>query len=110
MILVNGNGDRKIVEERVYGNPAPAQAPEPEPDPEERIPVTLNVVIADLSDGVTACAKLANEIGAKLFGEDPDECETMQKVLCLSDRLALQVERVWRLQDYMAMISQRLGM
>lgn len=89
--------------------PPPAQAPEPEPDPEERIPVTLNVVMADLADGVTACAKLANEIGAKLFDAAPDECETLQKVLCLSDHLALQVERVWRLQDYLMMISQRLG-
>ena len=108
MILVNGNGDRKIVDERVYGQ-APAQAPEPEPDPEERIPVTLNVVMADLSDGVEACVKLANEIGAKLFDAAPDECEAAQKVLCLSDRLATTVEKIWRLQDYLVMISQRLG-
>lgn len=109
MILVNGNGERKIVEERVYGQ-APAPVPEPEPDPEERIPVTLNVVMADLTDGVEACAKLANEIGAKLFGEAPYECETLQKVLCLSDRLATTVEKIWRVQDYLMMISQRLGM
>lgn len=108
MILVNGNGDRKIVDERVYGQ-APAQAPEPEPDPEERIPVTLNVVMADLADGVEACVKMANEIGAKLFDAAPDECETLQKVLCLSDRLVTSVEKIWRLQDYLTMISKRLG-
>ena len=108
MILVNGNGERKIVDERVYGQ-APAQAPEPEPGPEERIPVTLNVVMADLADGVTACAKLANEIGAKLFDAAPDECATLQKVLCLSDCLATTVEKIWRLQDYLTMISKRLG-
>ena len=108
MILVNGNGERKIVEERVYGQ-APAQAPEPEPDPEERIPVTMNVVMADLADGAEACAKMANEIAAKLFGAAPDECETLQKVLCLSDRLTTTVEKIWRLQDYLTMISKRLG-
>ena len=106
MILVNSNGDREIVEERVYGQ-APARATEP--DPEEKIPPTMNVVLADLADGVEACVKLANEIAAKLFGADPDECETLQKMLCLSDRLALQVEKVWRLQDYLVLISKRLG-
>lgn len=106
MILVN-NGEKTILSDRVYGNPAPA--PAPEPDPEEHVPLTLNVVMADLADGVTACAKLANEIAAKLFDATPDECETAQKVLCLSDRLATTVEKIWRLQDYLVMISQRLG-
>ena len=106
MILVNGNGDRKIVEERVYGQ---ATVKAPEPDPEEKLPPTMNVVMADLADGVTVCVKLANEIAAKLFGVAPDECEALQKGLNLSDRLATTVEKIWRLQDYLVMISKRLG-